>query len=66
MSLVFHDKRPTFNMVCVNCDHAGVRIELVENAPASTPVLCAMCEFPRGTLGDLRALSEMGRNAIKA
>jgi hypothetical protein len=51
-------------MVCANCDHVGVRIELVQNAPASTPVLCAMCKFPRGTLGDLRALSEMDRVAV--
>ena len=52
-------------MVCENCDHVGVQIDLAENAPSSTPVLCARCKYPRGTLGDLRTLSNMDREAVE-
>lgn len=52
-------------MVCENCDHVGVQIDLAENAPSSTPVLCARCKYPRGTLGDLRALSNLDREAVE-
>jgi len=61
---MFHDPRPSFSMVCRNCDHVGVQIDLAENAPSWTPVVCARCKYPRGTLGDLRALSDMDRDAI--
>jgi hypothetical protein len=62
---MLHDKRPSFTMVCENCDHVGVQIDLAENAPSSTPVLCARCKYPRGTLGDLRALSNLDREAVE-
>ena len=59
------EKRSSFSIVCENCDHVAVQIDLAENAPASTPVLCAKCKYPRGTLGALRALSELDRNTIE-
>ena len=62
---MFHDARPSFSMVCENCDCVGVQIDLAENAPSWTPVLCARCKYRRGTLGDLRALSDMDRDAIE-
>ena len=62
---MFHNTRPSFTMVCENCDHVGVQIDLAENAPSSTPVLCAKCKYLRGTLGDLRALSDLDREAVK-
>jgi hypothetical protein len=62
---MFHETRPSFSMVCENCDHVGVQIDLAENAPSSTPVLCARCKYPRGTLGDLRALSNLDREAVE-
>jgi hypothetical protein len=52
-------------MICENCDHVGVQIDLAENAPSTTPVLCARCKYPRGTLGDLRALSNLDREVVK-
>ena len=61
---MFHDARLSFSMVCENCDHVGVQIDLAENAPSSTPVLCARCKYPRGTLGYLRALSNLDREAV--
>jgi hypothetical protein len=62
---MFRQARPSFSMVCANCDHVGVQIDLAENAPSSTPVLCAKCKYPRGTLGDLRALSDLDREGIE-
>jgi hypothetical protein len=62
---MFHETRSSFSMVCENCDHVGVQIDLAENAPSSTPVLCAKCKYPRGTLGDLRTLSEMDGEAVE-
>lgn len=62
---MFQDQRPSFSIVCAHCDHVGVQIDLAENAPSSTPVLCAKCKVPRGTLGDLRALSGMDREAVE-
>jgi len=52
-------------MICENCDHVAVQIDIAENAPPSTPVLCAKCKYPRGTLGALRVLSEMDRDAVE-
>jgi len=55
----------SFSLVCTNCDSVGVQIEFAEAAPSWTPVLCARCKFPRGTLGALRALSELDRDAVE-
>ena len=63
---MFSEARPSFSLVCENCDHVAVQINLAEDAPSSTPVLCARCKFPRGTLGDLRALSNMDHEEIEA
>jgi hypothetical protein len=59
------EKRSSFSIVCENCDCVAVQIDLAEKAPPSTPILCAKCKYPRGTLGALRALSEMDRDAIE-
>jgi hypothetical protein len=65
MNVMLRGARPSFSIVCDNCDHVGVQIDIAENAPSSTPVLCARCKYPRGTLGDLRALSELDRTAVE-
>jgi len=62
---MLHETHP-FSLVCENCDHVAVQIDLIEDAPPSTPVLCARCKYPRGTLGDLRALSEMDYEALES
>jgi hypothetical protein len=59
------EKRLSFSLICENCDHVAVQMDVAENAPPTTPVLCAKCKYPRGTLGALRALSEMGRDAVE-
>jgi hypothetical protein len=59
------EKHSSFSIVCENCDYVAVQMDLAENAPSSTPVLCAKCKYPRGTLGALRALSEMDREAVE-
>lgn len=62
---MYHPAHSSFSIVCENCDCVGVQMDVAENAPSWTPVLCAKCKYPRGTLGDLRALSEMDRDAIQ-
>jgi hypothetical protein len=56
--------KSSFSLVCDNCDAVGVQIELTEEAPPWTPVLCAKCKSPRGTLGGLRTLSEMDHEVV--
>jgi ribosomal protein S27E len=48
---------PVFNIVCINCDSLGIVFDCPEGAPPSTQIKCRHCGVPRGTLGDLRALS---------
>jgi ribosomal protein S27E len=49
--------RPAFRIVCVNCDSLGIVFDCPEGAPPSTQIKCRHCGVPRGTLGELRALS---------
>jgi len=49
--------RPSFRIVCINCDSLGIVFDFPEGAPASTLIKCRHCGAPRGTLGELRALS---------
>ena len=49
--------RPAFKIVCTNCDSLGIVFDSAEGAPPSTLVKCRHCGVPRGTLGELRALS---------
>ena len=49
--------RPVFRIVCVNCDSLGIVFDCPEGAPPSTQINCRHCGVPRGTLGELRALS---------
>lgn len=53
--------RPRFEIICKVCDGLGISFECAENAPSSTPIRCRHCGSPRGTLGDLRALSTSGK-----
>jgi hypothetical protein len=54
-----------FSLVCRNCDSVAVQIDGDEQAPPCTPVRCARCQVPRGTLGDLRALSTFGCEGLE-
>ena len=49
--------RPVFKIVCINCDSLGIVFDCPEGAPPSTQINCRHCGVPRGTLGELRALS---------
>jgi len=49
--------RPAFKIVCINCNSLGIVFDSAEGAPPSTQVTCRHCGVPRGTLGELRALS---------
>jgi ribosomal protein S27E len=46
-----------FRIVCIKCDSLGIVFDCPEGAPASTQIKCRHCGAPRGTLGELRALS---------
>jgi ribosomal protein S27E len=46
-----------FRIVCSNCDSLGMVFDCPEGAPPSTQIKCRHCGAPRGTLGELRALS---------
>jgi hypothetical protein len=48
---------PVFKIVCINCDSLGIVFDCPEGAPPSTLIKCRHCGVPRGTLGELRALS---------
>jgi ribosomal protein S27E len=47
-----------FKIVCVNCDALGIVFDCSEGAPSSRKIKCSLCGAPRGTLGDLRNLSD--------
>ena len=53
--------RPTFQIVCVECDAVGIVFDDLEDAPAFTIIKCRQCGGPRGTLGDLRCLAQSDR-----
>ncbi|AUC99085.1 MULTISPECIES: hypothetical protein [Bradyrhizobium] len=50
-------ERIDFQLVCRRCDGFGIVFEGVEDASPSTVIQCRKCGSPRGTLGQLRALS---------
>lgn len=50
-------ERIDFQLVCRRCDSFGIVFEGVEDASPSTVIQCRKCGSPRGTLGQLRALS---------
>ena len=49
-----------FKAVCDECGGLGIRIAHPESAPEATPIECARCGTPRGTLGSLRELARSG------
>ena len=49
-----------FTVVCEICDRLGIVFDCPEDAPSSTQINCRHCSAPRGTLGDLRKLSNAG------
>lgn len=53
-------ERIDFQLVCRRCDGFGIVFEGVEDASPSTLIQCRKCGAPRGTLGQLRALSLSG------
>jgi hypothetical protein len=59
------DRHAEFKLVCDNCNSLSIRIDLAdEGAPSSTPIRCAHCDAPRGTLGNLRRLASK-RDSLK-
>ena len=56
--------RPTFQLVCVNCDAVGVVLDYAEGAPSFTQIRCSDCGAPRGTLGDLRDLAQSDQTGV--
>jgi hypothetical protein len=48
---------PDFHPVCVNCDGVAISVE-GDECVSSTPLLCAKCRLPRGTVGSLRRMTE--------
>jgi hypothetical protein len=56
--------RPSFRLVCVNCDALGIVLDYPENAPTSTQIKCGSCSAPRGTLGELRSLASSDQRDI--
>jgi hypothetical protein len=46
-----------FRVVCEICDRLGIVFDCPEDAPSSTQINCRHCSAPRGTLGELRKLS---------
>ena len=53
-----------FKIVCDICDALGIAFDLPENAPSSSLIKCRQCGAPRGTLGDLRSLSNSERSDL--
>jgi hypothetical protein len=49
-----------FKTVCDACGSLGIKIAHPESAPEATPIECARCGAPRGTLGSLRELARSG------
>jgi hypothetical protein len=58
------DLRPDFRIVCINCDSLGIVFDCTEDASPSTLIMCRRCGAPRGTLGDLRNLSDATRHDL--
>jgi hypothetical protein len=46
-----------FHPVCSNCDCVAISVE-GDECVSSTPLVCAKCRFPRGTVGSLRRMSD--------
>jgi ribosomal protein S27E len=53
-----------FRIVCIKCDSLGIVFDCPEGAPPSTQIKCRHCGAPRGTLGELRALSSSDRQDL--
>jgi hypothetical protein len=49
--------RPTFQLVCIDCDTLGIVLDYAEGAPLSTPIKCRGCGGFRGTLAGLRRMA---------
>lgn len=49
-----------FKAVCDACGSLAIKIAHPETAPEITPVECARCGAPRGTIGALRDLARRG------
>jgi hypothetical protein len=58
------DPPPQFSIVCKICDGLGIVFDCAEQAPSSTQIKCRHCGAPRGTLGDLRNLSNSDRQDL--
>jgi hypothetical protein len=53
-----------FKTVCDACASLAIKIAHPERAPETTPVECATCGAPRGTLGALRELARSGTSQL--
>jgi hypothetical protein len=63
LALQIPANRPNrFSIICGVCEGLGITFEYAEGAPSSTPISCRHCGAYRGTLGDLRSLSALGKN----
>jgi hypothetical protein len=54
----------SFRLICINCNGVGIVFDCSESAPAATPIKCSLCGAPRGTLGELRRLSDSDQSTL--
>jgi len=58
------DNVSRFQLVCKMCDGLGIVFDCAEGAPSSTAIKCRHCDAPRGTLGELRELTNSDKRDL--